>query len=222
MVEQGGEPQLLIPTCCLSYAKQSHASAFSRHCVRSESSPLDVPLGWRPFLHGLRRVGHVVQRFVRPLRRYYDAIRLPRGVPVGLRLSLPRPSPATVRQGSLVGLPVLAHRVSTHARVLRLRGVKGQLALNATLHVVFPNWLQGRHADKGDFGANIPQPMCTPVNASPRASPLPAHDSGPERVATPSQYGSLIRNSMPVYPGAFSQSPFSTTRLQFELSIGLR
>src|SRR5258706_8805066 len=40
------------------------------------------------------------------------------------------------------------------------------------------------------------------VNASRAASRLPAHDSGPVWVAGPSPYGSFIRTSTPVYPGA--------------------
>ena len=46
-------------------------------------------------------------------------------------------------------------------------------------------------------------PVCSPVNASPVALRPPAHDSGPKWCATPFLCGSLIRYSMPVYPGAF-------------------
>ena len=41
-------------------------------------------------------------------------------------------------------------------------------------------------------------------NASPAASRSPAHDSGSGRFAIPFQCGSFIRDSMPVYPGAFT------------------
>ncbi len=56
-------------------------------------------------------------------------------------------------------------------------------------------------------------PACAPVNASPAASRPPAHDSGSRWFAKPSLYGSCIRYSMPVYPGAFMVSPeFAGTR----------
>src|SRR6266849_489060 len=45
-------------------------------------------------------------------------------------------------------------------------------------------------------------PACAPVNASPATSRPPAHDSGSSWFATPCLYGSFIRDSMPVYPGA--------------------
>jgi hypothetical protein len=45
-------------------------------------------------------------------------------------------------------------------------------------------------------------PVCTPVNASPASLRTQAHDSEPKWCATPFLCGSLIRYSMPVYPGA--------------------
>ena len=45
-------------------------------------------------------------------------------------------------------------------------------------------------------------PACAPVNASPATSRPPAHDSGSSWFATPCLYGSFVRDSMPVYPGA--------------------
>ena len=46
-------------------------------------------------------------------------------------------------------------------------------------------------------------PACAPVNASRAALRLfHAHDSEPVWLARPSPYGSLIRTSTPVYPGA--------------------
>ena len=54
-------------------------------------------------------------------------------------------------------------------------------------------------------------PACAPVNASPAMLPPPAHDSEPGWVASPFLYGSFIRYSMPVYPGAFPD-PISALR----------
>ena len=44
--------------------------------------------------------------------------------------------------------------------------------------------------------------MRTPVNASPASFRTQTHDSEPKWCATPFLCGSLIRYSMPVYPGA--------------------
>jgi hypothetical protein len=44
--------------------------------------------------------------------------------------------------------------------------------------------------------------VCTPVNASPTSFRTQTHDSEPKWCATPFLCGSLIRYSMPVYPGA--------------------
>ena len=49
-------------------------------------------------------------------------------------------------------------------------------------------------------------PACAPVNASPASLRLPAHDWGSGRFATPFLCGSFIRDSKPVYPGAFPES----------------
>jgi len=120
----------------------------------------------------------------------------------GFGIGLPRPSPVAIRRGNPVGLPVLAHGVSTHARGLRLRGVKERLASIVALHVAFPLSGQGRHAE-GLISELDNRPACTPTNASAATSRSPPHSSGPGWFARPFPYDSFIRNSMPVYPGAF-------------------
>jgi hypothetical protein len=49
------------------------------------------------------------------------------------------------------------------------------------------------------------QPACAPVNASRPISRLATHDSGSGWLARPFLYGSLIHDSMPVYPGALNK-----------------
>jgi hypothetical protein len=49
-------------------------------------------------------------------------------------------------------------------------------------------------------------------NASPAASRSPAHDSGSGWFATSYQCGAFIRDSMPIYPGAFRMSPSAPQR----------
>jgi hypothetical protein len=102
-----------------------------------------------------------------------------------------------------VGLPVLAHGVSTHARSSATpRRRKSNSRFTLLFRVAFPTKPQGRHVELVISELNT-RPTCASVNASPRTLPPPAHDSRPEWLARPSPYDSFIRYSMPVYPGAF-------------------
>ena len=70
------------------------------------------------------------------------------------------------------------------------------------------------------FRSSIPGLRVPLSNASAAVSPPPPHSSGPGWFARPFPYDSFIRNSMPVYPGAFSDpgSPSSlghSRRVQF-------
>jgi len=88
----------------------------------------DVLPGLRPSLPGLRRR---LPLLVRPVQRYYGAVRLLLNVPVrrsvyGLR------GPVLVCYPRFPGdLPVLVHVVSQRARVLRLRRTEQPLAISA-------------------------------------------------------------------------------------------
>ena len=73
--------------------------------------------------------------------------------------------------------------------------------LYAALHVAFPVSRQGRHTEVVISELHT-WPVCTPVNASPASFRTQTHDSEPKWCATPFLCGSLIRYSMPVYPGA--------------------
>src|ERR1700676_4211568 len=110
----------------LSYLRQSNDTLI-RLRVRCAACCWSVSLGRSPSLHRLRcrqRAG-----IVRLLRRYYEIVRLPSIVHVGSTATgLFRPSRSTIGRGSCWGLPVLAHRVSTHAQGLRLRGARKPLA----------------------------------------------------------------------------------------------
>jgi hypothetical protein len=116
-----------------------------------------------------------------------------------------------LRRGSFQGLPISVQRVSTHAQGLRLRGAHERLAIIVAHDVAFPLSEQGRHAEKMISELNG-WPTCAPVNASPAMLPLPAHDSGLERFATPFLCGSFIRYSSPAFIGAFSD-PFYPSRV---------
>src|SRR5437870_3170831 len=113
-----------------------------------------------------------------------------------------RDSHTAIRRGSLRALPVLAHGVSTHAQGLRLRGAEGQLALVATF--MWPSPCQERvGTPKWCFRSSMAGLRVPLSFASPATLRSPAPDSGPRRCATPFLCGSFIRDSMPVYPGAF-------------------
>src|SRR5262249_31731001 len=86
------------------------------------------------------------------------------------------------------------------------RGAEGPLAPNAALHVAFPISRQGRHTEVVISELHT-WPVSTPVNASPASLRMLAHDSGPRWCATPFLCGSLIRYSLPLYPGAFPDHP---------------
>src|SRR5262249_48653887 len=77
---------------------------------------------------------------------------------------------------------------------------------SADLDVAFPLSGQGRHAEVVISELNG-WPTGAPGNASPMTLRPSAYDSGSRRFARPFLYGSCIRYSMPVYPGA-SPDPF--------------
>ena len=80
MVQQGGEPYFPVSLCCFSHTVQPAWPVFPTRCsawVRL----FHVLLGQPPSLHNLRQRSPA---FVRLLRRYYAAVRLPAAVHVGL------------------------------------------------------------------------------------------------------------------------------------------
>jgi len=75
----------------------------------------------------------------------------------------------------------------------------------AFLGVAFRLLEQRRRSDFRPLSRLNTLPACSPVNASRVALQLPAHDSGPDWLATPYLYDSCIRDFTPVYPGALQQ-----------------
>ena len=88
-----------------------------------------------------------------------------------------------------------------HAWGLRLRGVRGRLAIAPAAMWPSVTWY-----DVGTPDAIISQlntlPAGAPVNASMAALRLAMHDSGSGWSAKPFLYDSFIHYSTPVYPGA--------------------
>jgi hypothetical protein len=115
VVQQGCELQLPILLRCFSHTLQPAWPAFPARCPVQVWLPR-VLLGQRPSRRNLWRW----LAFVRLLRRYYAAVRLPAAMHVGLNAHRSPTGPSTAH-GRLRGLPVLAHGVSLHAWGLRLR-----------------------------------------------------------------------------------------------------
>jgi hypothetical protein len=198
MMEKRCEPRLLVPPCYFAYASERTGRACP--ALRPERVLLShVSLGQTP---SLRRFRRRFLGFVQRLRRYHGSVRLP--LPVHHRITasgLPDASRRAIFGERTVDLPVLAHGVSAHARGLRPRGVAPGLALSPGR--VLPSAQDNGVGTPEDLISRLNTlPERTPVNASTTPSRVPPHDSGPSWVASPSMYDSLIRYSMPVYPGA--------------------
>jgi hypothetical protein len=147
--------------------------------------------------------------FVRALPRYYATVRLPRNMHADVRLLAFSDRPAPGQRRASLGSPgsrAWSFQPCLGSRPAGLRPVHRRLKLSPT--AVWPS------VDQDNVGTREvsmisefhTQPACTPVNASPASLRPPAHDSGSGRFATPSLRGSFIRDSKPVYPGAFPDS----------------
>src|SRR6185369_9909794 len=179
VVHEAGELHLLIFHRCLPYPRERTLHDFPV-LGPARVLPPRIPLGQPPLLHPLRlrRTG-----FVRGLRRYYGAVRLPASVHhrrASLDFSM-RPKRAGL--GS--------RRISRFSRKL-LPCMPGVLD-RAGYHWASPTRLNTL-------------PALSPVNASPPLLRAPPHDSGSLWLASPLTYDSFIHYNLPVYPGALRQS----------------
>jgi hypothetical protein len=159
-----------------------------------------VPLGQPPSLHSLRRR---LPSFVRGLRRYYGAVRLPMAVHHRITsLDFPlRPGPHPFATRQPWDLPILARDVSGRAWGLGPRRVRPGLAFSP--RAIVPSATPRASAPwSGGISRLDTQPARTPANASPDALRLPAHDSGPVWIATPSPYDSFIHYIPSIFIGA--------------------
>jgi hypothetical protein len=104
-------------------------------------------------------------------------------------------------------LPVLEHRVSTHAQGLRLRGPAGGSLSSATSQYCLPPRTTRSASRMGDFGAQWLACVfpCQLHHVQPHG--YPHMTRGHNGAAPPFMWGSFIPNSMPVYPGAFGPTP---------------
>jgi hypothetical protein len=158
-----------------------------------------IPFDQPPSLHLLRAA--LGRQFVRRLRQYYAAVRLP--APVHhRRTSLDfTMRPTRARLGS--------RRISRFSRKLFpcLPGVSDRAGYQRPLPMrsvdyCLPHSLTGSASrTKPLFAAQYPAGT-SPVNASPNGLLRMTHDSGPLWLARPLTYDSFIHYNLPVYPGA--------------------
>ena len=169
----------LVLGMTITLTNRLRVSATGRTCPAQCPVPAaraPIPFDQPPSLHLLR--SDLRHQFVRRLRRYYAAVRLPAPVHhrrTSLDFSM-RPKPAL---GWLQDLPVLAQVASVPAWGLRPRRIPTPLASCGALLVAFPFPKQGRHPELCPFSRLYTQPTLSPANASPNGSPHSAHDSGP-------------------------------------------
>src|SRR5712691_6858752 len=158
-----------------------------------------IPFDQPPSLHLLR--ADQGRQFVRRLRRYYAAVRLPATVHhrrASLDFSM-RPR-----------FPYLGdRRISRFSRRL-FPCMPGLSDLAGYRHAwpkrhndcSLPHSIKGS-ASRTEFISRLNTlPARTPVNASPNESLHSTHDSGPLWLARPLTYDSFIHCNLPVYPGA--------------------
>ena len=189
-------------TTSINITNRMRVSATGRSCPAQCPGPaarIRIPLDQPPSLHLLRADRR--HQFVRRLRRYYAAVRLPAAVH-HRRTS----SDFTMRpKHALLG----GRRISRFSRRLfpcmpGVSDLAGYLRALPKRHVGFrlPLLLTGS-ASRTKFISRLnTQPARTPVNASPAPLRAPTHDSGPSRLARPLTYDSFIHYNLPVYPGA--------------------
>src|SRR5271165_2565705 len=194
VVQKRREPQLLILSSCLTYPLQRTRRVFPARCP-GRVLLWQVPFGQPPSLHPLRRR---LPSFVRGLRRYYRAVRLPR--PVRHRrtsLDFPMRPKATAALGE-PGISRFPSEVSAC-----VHGVSDRAGLWHTSRFRCTRWglplLLTASASRSEFLTRLnTRPARSPVNASTLLLRAAPHDSGPMWVANSHSYDFCIHYTSPV------------------------
>ena len=178
------------------------ASATGRPCPAQSpglAARIRIPFDQPPSLHLLR--ADRGRQFVRRLRRYYAAVRLPATVH-HRRTSLD----FTMRHNRT---SLGSRRISRFSRRLFpcMPGVSDLAGYQRAWQkrhdgCDLPLLLTGSASRTESISRLNTQPARTPVNASPSLLRAPPHDSGPSWLARPLTYDSFIQYNLPVYPGA--------------------
>jgi hypothetical protein len=149
--------------------------------------------------------------FVRALRRYYAVARLPDRVHLGL---IPHRLLRAARRlpRALPGSP--GSRAWSFSACLGSSTPPGRSALAFSCTALLPSLQSDAVGSRmGLFRSSIPSLQIPLSNASSATLRPPSHGSGPEWIATPSPYDSLIRYSMPVLIPALSRLKVRSSRL---------
>jgi len=198
-------PALVLGMTINPNTNRLRVSATGRYCPTLCPVPAAhtrMPFDQPPSLHLLRAA--LRRQFVRRLRRYYAAVRLPAAVH-HRRTSLDFTMRPRRHRWVTAGSP--GSRASCFHACL---GSPTARDTNAPCHcgllvVAFPIPKQGRHPKLCPFSRLNTQPASSPVNASPSGLLHSTHDSGPLWLARPLTYDSFIHNNLPVYPGALGK-----------------
>src|SRR5437868_5368555 len=196
-MQQRSEPYTLALSRRLAHGDESDRRGISAQCP-NRGRLVAVPLGRGPSLHGLRR-GQAL--FVRPLRGYYDPVRIlirvhvhrsavafmnRPGLPVRTRMRLPR---------------FRAKNFSTCTRSPTARG-SSHASHSPWDDVAFSSTEGDRHLGIRPVSQLNTWPVVSPVNASRRPSRDAAHHSGSGRMAGPYPMGDFHLLFFASFPGA--------------------
>ncbi len=194
VVQERGEPHLLILACCLTYPLQRTGRAVPARCP-GRVLLLRISLGQAPSLHPLRRR---LPDFVRGLHRYYRSVRLPAFVHHRRTSS---DFPMRPRANSALG-----ERGTSRfpCKVFRyVLGVSDRAGLESAsrfrrIRCCLPLLLTASASRRNLLSRLNTRPAPSPVNASTPPSRAAPHDSGPVWVANPSLYETFIHYTSPV------------------------
>lgn len=181
VVEKRGEPFFLLQPCGVPYAAQRLCHMSPVLCpVRVLLS--HVPLGLRPWLRQLR---YQPPGFVRRLHSYYAEVRLLFVVHQRLRL-LAFPL-RTLPLGGMVDPEISRFPYKELPYMPGSATTPGQTDARdcAPAHVAFRT-VDGVGTRDNTLSRLNGWPVCSPTDASPTPSRMPAHGSGPMWLATPS------------------------------------
>src|SRR5215471_3548805 len=133
MVQQSGELQFPVLSCCFAHTLQPAWPAFPARCP-AQIRLLRVLLGLWPSLHNLRRRSIA---FVRLLRRYYAAVRLPIAVHEGLAAHRVLPPALPIAGWATTGPP--GSRAWSFSACLGSQTPRGHCALALAYAAVLPS-----------------------------------------------------------------------------------
>ena len=194
VVQERGEPQLLILSCCLTYPLQRTMRVFPARCP-GRVLLWQVPFGQSASLHPLRSR---LPSFVRRLLRYYRSVRLPGSVRHRrTSLDLPTRPKATAALGEL-GISRFPREVFAYVLGVFDRAGLWHTSRYRCTQCSLPLLLTASASRRKILTRLNTRPARSPVNASTLPLRAAPHDSGPMWVAIPLPYDFFIHYNSPV------------------------